>query len=233
LKVLYDELLLLGTEESALPRPLHDDHDKLPQFLRMQRPEGLLLGQETDHPLDQASICLIFIGIEVHIEDLLKDGEGDQRIDVLIGDKLSELRMDLPQDESIGVLVDLRGHHHLDLSPRRFGQDHLLLLPPSGVLVEQAAHIALADHRLRPGQDLRTEEILLRGGTDGLLFAESLEDVVAKAAPVAGGNLLGNPVDLRRPSGRLLLGPIHLHPQLLYLKLLCPLVALLIMDNPL
>jgi len=159
------------------------------------------------------------------------DGEGDQRIDVIIGDKLSELCMDLPQDESIGVFVDLRGHHYLNLSPRRLGQDQLLFLSPFGVLVEQTAHVALADDRLGPGQYLRTEEILLWGGADGLLFGESLEDVVAKAAPVAAGYLLGDSVDMRRPCDRLLLGPIYLHPQLLYLQLLCPLVALLIMDE--
>ena len=139
--------------------------------------------------------------------------------------------MDLPQDESIGVFVDLRGHHYLNLSPRRLAQDQLLFLSPFGVLVEQTTHVALADDRLRPGQYLRTEEILLWGGADELLFGESLEDVVAKAAPVAGGNLLGNPVDMRRPSDRLFFGSIDLHPQLLYLKLLCPLVALLIMEK--
>ena len=128
MEVLYHELLFLGSEESALPRPQHDGCDELPQFLGTQGPEGFILGQETDHLLDQLCIRLIFIRIEIDIKNLLKHGEGDQRIDFHIGDKLSELCMDLLQDESIGVFVYLRGYHHLSLSPRRLGQDHLLLL---------------------------------------------------------------------------------------------------------
>lgn len=54
------------------------------QFLGLKCPKVILLSKQGDNLLYKMVVVTVFIGVEVDIEDFFEDGEGDERVNLII-----------------------------------------------------------------------------------------------------------------------------------------------------